>query len=487
MTGRWRDPVMALLFSNLCFLRTWNELASYTDSQSFFFHQPPARAAYLALWINVFVWAVVVWALLRLWRRATTPLARRLTSVLLFLLALVPLNALRSVSGNRLPILRAGMFPLFGVDGAAVLILVAAFGMALIATRFGRQLRAAAAVVLFCTIPLLVFNVGAAVYRMRNLRPTLFSDLPLQPLQQSSIAAPARVVWIIFDEMDYRLAFTERPSTLKMPEFDRLKTESVAATRAHTPAWSTEYSIPSLLSGRQATAVIPIGPDRVDVRFAGEDELVRWDGSQTIFATARKLGYNTAVAGWYLPYCRVLNDALSECDWRSMGNQMNSNGRAFGQLLVNENRSLFETSLLSPFGQSLTVKKRVAEVERLVALAKRDVVDRRLGLVFLHFPVPHPPAIYDRFRKTLTKANARVSGYVDSLALADRILGELREQMTRAGLWIKTTLLVTADHHWKRLVNRIPMVRGCTVSADWLSLGWEVVGSSCGETIRSAG
>ena len=45
-------------------------------------------------------------------------------------------------------------------------------------------------------------------------------------------------------------------------------------------------------------------------------------------------------------------------------------------------------------------------------------------------------------------------GYVDSVAVADRTLGELRLSIEDAGLWERTALLVTADHGWRTKVWR---------------------------------
>jgi hypothetical protein len=161
------------------------------------------------------------------------------------------------------------------------------------------------------------------------------------------------------------------------------------------------------------------------------------------------LGRNTAVAGWYLPYCRVFNADLNTCFWGSQGDLIDSTGRTFPENVVNQGRSLFETSLFSPFGQSLLVKNRIRMQDQLRREALRAAIDPSLGLVFLHYPVPHAPYTYDRFRRAFTKRNASFHGYLDSLALASLILGEIREGMTAAGVWDTTTVLVSADH-WFR-------------------------------------
>ena len=70
--------------------------------------------------------------------------------------------------------------------------------------------------------------------------------------------------------------------------------------------------------------------------------------------------------------------------------------------------------------------------------AQRYAADPSLQLVFLHLPTPHPPHFYDRHSRTFTGRSPGAAGsYPDSLALADLILGEIREAMTRAGLWTR--------------------------------------------------
>jgi hypothetical protein len=75
------------------------------------------------------------------------------------------------------------------------------------------------------------------------------------------------------------------------------------------------------------------------------------------------------------------------------------------------------------------------------------VADPSLGLVFVHYPVPHFPGIFDA--RTGRFASTGVDYYEGNAALADRSLAELRAALERAGLAATTALVVTADH-WKR-------------------------------------
>ena len=48
-------------------------------------------------------------------------------------------------------------------------------------------------------------------------------DKPVSKLQ--------RVIWILFDELDLRLAFINRPDNVNLPEFDQFRSQSLFATQ----------------------------------------------------------------------------------------------------------------------------------------------------------------------------------------------------------------------------------------------------------------
>ena len=77
--------------------------------------------------------------------------------------------------------------------------------------------------------------------------------------------------------------------------------------------------------------------------------------------------------------------------------------------------------------------------------ALRLVTRPEIGLAFLHMPVPHPPAIYNRKQHQLTAEN-RNGSYADNLALADATLGKLRQAMEASGQWDNSFVLLTSDH-----------------------------------------
>jgi len=171
------------------------------------------------------------------------------------------------------------------------------------------------------------------------------------------------------------------------------------------------------------------------------------------------------LVGWYLPYCRFLSAALTRCWWCEIEFQMNSNGERLAPLIVNQARSLFETSLFSQFGRSLAVQHKTEQYTEMLHQALSVVTDSTLGLSLLHFDVPHSPFIYDRHKGDLSLANSPVVGYIDALALTDRTLAEIRRAMEQAGQWDSSAVLVSADHYYRysklldgKVDHRIPFM-----------------------------
>jgi hypothetical protein len=177
------------------------------------------------------------------------------------------------------------------------------------------------------------------------------------------------------------------------------------------------------------------------------------------------MGLNVGVIGWYLPYCRMVDEFVTECQWWPLPNQANCTGETYFQKVLGQTLSLVETNLFSPFGQSRVVRYKVAINEESLAWAEAAVSDPGLGFVFLHLPVPHTPHVYNRLTGRMDARNQPVRGYIDSLALMDKYLAVLRRDMEARGLWDKTAVIATSDHPFRQALaldgksdNRVPFM-----------------------------
>ena len=72
-------------------------------------------------------------------------------------------------------------------------------------------------------------------------------------------------------------------------------------------------------------------------------------------------------------------------------------------------------------------------------------------------PVPHPPYFYNADTGKNDRGATPIAGifqqtqegYIDALALTDKIIGQLRRSMEQAGVWDSTTVIFSADHPYR--------------------------------------
>ncbi|MGH9628774.1 MAG: sulfatase-like hydrolase/transferase, partial [Bryobacteraceae bacterium] len=88
--------------------------------------------------------------------------------------------------------------------------------------------------------------------------------------------------------------------------------------------------------------------------------------------------------------------------------------------------------------------ERAKIYEHIYTASQRLAADPQFDFVVLHWPVPHPPGIYDRTRNR--KQWTKKSNYFDNLELVDYTIGQVRQTMVEAKVWESTTLVLTADH-----------------------------------------
>jgi hypothetical protein len=80
----------------------------------------------------------------------------------------------------------------------------------------------------------------------------------------------------------------------------------------------------------------------------------------------------------------------------------------------------------------------------------KKVLRNSTGLIFLHFPIPHPPGIYNRKSEKLTTISfSNIKGYINNVALADRAFRQLRMTLTDAGGWDESVVIVSSDYPWR--------------------------------------
>jgi hypothetical protein len=424
------DFLACLSLSTLCFSQARSEILFRPGWD--FYNRTPLRAPALAAFVlNIVALAAVGFLSVQWFRRLRQPEGRRLAAVVAAATLLVSLNFARitheTVGRWADAIGRPGMLVL------VVLALAASLRYPEPALRAMRRLALVAS-------PLAVVTLGLALW--------MFLELAAGPEWRWVDPAPLtrtapslrRVVWLVFEELDQRLVFEARPAGLELPELDRLRRESVYADAARPPAGPTEVAMPALITGRPVIAVTPNNPRDLELRFK-DGRTAQWSAEPNVFTRARTLGYDTALVGWHLPYPRVLGSSLGVAHWRPSVAYEQARGDTLGQALGNQ-----WATLVPAVNRRRLYAQRVTE---LVDLTVRTAIDDRFGLVLLHLPIPQPPGIYDRPTERLTAWRfSDESGYFDNLALADRLVGELRRWLDRTRLGDRTWIVLSSSRSW---------------------------------------
>ncbi len=398
--GPGRRVLVALSLANLLLVRIWTELLGERVVPA-----PPVWFA--AALINLLLFTALIWTVIR-WGSRTARLVLAVASVALLAkeLALSAGHGAAWWKATAAGVVESGLrrgwlWPV------ALLVLTL---LTWLAWRT-RQVAWTASVLVMLS-PIVLVTAGRAGWQALLQPPA-----PKAVTQLASTAAESgpRVVWIIFDELDERVAFAQRPVGLHLPALDAFRAESIVFRRAISPSNSTIVSIPALLGH---LLELP--------------------------------GIRTGLIGWYLPYCQDYGSRLASCQAWAMDRQLNSYGNGLGNVVREQWRSLFESSLYSLFGQSLALEAHARTVVEMEQAAARLAARRDLNLVFLHLPTPHSPYIYDTFRRDLRATNQDARGYLGNLELADRVFASIRASLTASGLWSQTHVLVSGDHGFRQ-------------------------------------
>jgi hypothetical protein len=450
-----RSFLAALSFANLCYLRIWSELLTVQRYDTYLMVTPPKPVEYFAVMANVLLAAVVIWGIGILAVRVLVGKSLRWAEMAVVLGLCIPLNAVRTVLANRLPYLKSPLIILLGVHGVMLLGGCIAIAAVVAIVFFHRRLAAAAIAVLVVLSPFCAVTFGQALWKIAQYDASQYGNRPTVPMLAGAHKSP-RVLWFIADEWDYRLTFVDRDPSLALPEIDRLRKGAIHAGNALPPGPETPISIPAYYGGRRVNWVVWDGPRELLLAYpkagGGSATPVPWSAQPNIFERARALGVNTALVEWFHPSCRILS-GLNYCTWRPMAMQYNSMGDGFWQILPHQARSLFETTMFSIFGRSLSADQQTRTYHAILREAEALANDTDFAFTVVHLPVPHAPHAYNRRTGEFTLGNAPIAGYVDSLALLDRTIGEIRRDMENAGTWDSTTVLFTTDHPYREAMQ----------------------------------
>ena len=294
------------------------------------------------------------------------------------------------------------------------------------------------------------------------------ADRAPAPLLTGKHANAPRVLWIVFDEFDYEIAFGHPPPELRLPELQRLRQTSLFAEQASSVGRRTEESIPGYFAGRRVEYSKPLGPANLMLRFEGTKAMVPWTNYSSVFSAARQLGFNSSVTGFFHPYCRVLPD-LASCYWLPGSHAVDDTAEfqeqparrweATVRQLFPHSQILRWLGVIDDSSQARDDAERGRMIflfQSLLSRSLRAAVNPSHQLVYVHLPAPHPPGYFDAGRNDFSMSDSAT--YIDNLALVDRTVGQFRHALEKAERWDATTVLITTDHALRPGKGRGPRV-----------------------------
>jgi hypothetical protein len=265
-------------------------------------------------------------------------------------------------------------------------------------------------------------------------------------------AAKPRLVWIIFDELAYKPVFEARDPTLDLPNFDRLRLQSTVYSHVTPIGYHTNLVVPSLLSGRIVTSSTFTKKNQLIVRTADDPHWEPFDSAASLFGMASQHGVSTSIVGWYLAYCPTFVGTATECYWSNDDTEDGAPAainasfaddvwfplRIVAEQLVAPRVAVADVAHWESLSHVATVKDMSQHALAALANSQADII-------YLHMPVPHPPAFWDR-----RSHDYGVGGsYLDSLDYSDRFLGQILDVLEAEPRWSQTTLILQGDHSWR--------------------------------------
>ncbi len=436
-----KQIIVALSLSNLLFISSWRRIL-YSHSEPYHIKFSTSFDDYSAILLTVVFTALVFLGGVKI---SSIIFKKQIVAKLFFLLVFgIVLNSFRIMFlWNESSIIIKII--LFVLSGGIFIFLM---------TKVKNKIFSYLCTVLMVFSPFVLVTFSQAIWGMINYRKAEeipFSDQLATIKPQKTENIKNRVVWIIFDELGDIFSPDAVPPKFKLSEFEKLKKESLMATNATQPGGITLLSIPSLLTGKLVENTKFIGNNDLMLIYKNQ-ESSRFSETPTIFSKVKALGGNTSLVGWHHPYCQVIGQDLSACHWESSNLLEGSEEQTFSSAVFKNFQEMLNFipfigfRLFENVEQDIERKNYISRHSRMVEDSQQSVADSKIDLAMIHLPFPHRQFFY---QPETNSFDNKAGNYLDNLALTNKVLGEIRQNMEKAGLWEDTTVIISSDHHWR--------------------------------------
>lgn len=236
----FRDFLISLSFANICLSNIW--LRFFYRSKLYMKYFPTANS-FLALIINEILFTLVIWGSLRLIGRFSNKIILRAVKILVCLMVLAFLsataNSLRAIVDKTI----------FNAVLLAVTVILL----------WRRTMFKATMVLIMLLAPLALIILGQSAQGIFSGCHENALPVVSRPIVNPNPNTP-RVLWLIFDEMDQRIAFIDRPQNIKLPELivlnDNRYSRKMLILPPGPPSHPSRRSFPVNLLARQSLWIL---------------------------------------------------------------------------------------------------------------------------------------------------------------------------------------------------------------------------------------
>ncbi|MGK5027419.1 hypothetical protein [Janthinobacterium sp. RB2R34] len=299
--------------------------------------------------------------------------------------------------------------------------------------------------------------VFLAIYRCIALD-FIFQPALVSPYPKSEAAAPTvarRVVWVIFDEMDYTLSLKSGSGMSgALPNFSALTARAISANQAFSPGQDTVYSIPALLTGTALSGITIKSQNRLDL-WDQQKKIIRFGLESSIFSQLPGGVRSATVLGFYHPYCKIFS-LLQSCGTTYAGNA----GRWFDSLtffsvpLMTAVKSIKGSIRILPESVLYNFDYMYRASENVLSSLDKTLSNQHSAFDFIHVNLPHLPNIYVQ-RLLKEPVENDTSAYKQNLIGADIVVGRIVKNLQLLSDKQNILLIVSSDH-WLRTNSKQP-------------------------------
>ena len=414
----------AISLATMITLRCWPDLLG-SSPRTFFYPCPLGAPACLGLAWATLIIALCCFGIMALHERWPGPALSRVALVVLIVLGLSGLGRGLNLDPLRVFLSR---YPGWLVRAAVALAALAAFSFSFQHTRRVYPVFKGFLWIFLALGPILWFSAARAFWTARPIAG--------EPAPARAGRAPGTTWVLVFDEMDYRTIFQDRPASLAMPVMDSLAAGGIFAPNCLSPTSETSSAIATLLRGETVIRLLVRGFARATLMHRN-GALEGWGGENTLFSDWKRDGGSTTVVGWYYPYGPLCGRDVDQVfPFEFMTSFRRLSYLSTGAALAAHLKEAVTLPGLSFWRQPpYDSGEQLATYRALEARLEAVMAERRNDLVYVHMPIPHFPA--------LPAARGR---YVGNMREVDAFLGRFRATLQRSGRWSGDTVLILADH-----------------------------------------